>query len=203
MKQYTLNAAEKAFSDKAAELLNQGYQVLPCGMSGHQGEVAKITFTKNNRFFVLYLKERKWSFNTIPSCKLIFAEAENGYEPGHGTGHALWIDRATIIETTTFYELGDNYSNRWTADKEFAEACRQKSRARAEARSVSSKGPFHDTNAWKKAAWKILKKAPGCKTGIPLKKVNGIYFDYSHGRTKVVIEVNGEPTVRKALYISK
>lgn len=202
MKQYTLNAAEKAFSDKAAELLNQGYQVLPCGMSDLQGEVAKITFTKNNRFFVLYLKSGKWGRNTIPQCKLIFAEAEKGYVPGHGMDNAFWIGNATVIETTTFYELGKAYSNHWTTDKEFAEACRQKSLARAEARSVSPDGPVHDTDAWKKAAWKILKKTPGYKTNA-LKDVRKVYLSTWSGRTRLVVEVAGKPPMRKSLYLPK
>ena len=41
MKRYTLNAAEKAFSDKAAELLNQGYQVLPCAGASQNNLVQK------------------------------------------------------------------------------------------------------------------------------------------------------------------
>lgn len=197
MKRYTLNAAEKAFSDKAAELLNQGYQVLPCAMSGHQGEIAKITFTKDNRFFVLFLTSREWSFKTHPNCKLIFAEAPADYAPGHGFGNTMWIDHATPIETVTFYELGEAHSNCWTTDKEFAEACRRKHFARAKAQSTQSE-THHDTDEWKKAAWKILKKTPGYKT-TAFKDIIQVYLSHWGTDTELVIEVNHKPTMRKSL----
>lgn len=198
MKRYTLNITEKAFSDKTAELLNQGYQVLPCAMSGHQGEVAKITFTKDNRYFVLFLTSRQWGFKTMPHCDLIFAEAPADYVPGHGMGNTLWIDHSTPIETITFYELGESYSNHWTTDKEFAEACRQKSRDRHQAKRVTTSTEHHDTDEWKKAAWKVLKKTPGYKT-TALKDVMCVYLSWWGEKTELVIEVAHKPTMRRTL----
>lgn len=198
MKHYTLNAAEKAFSDKTAELLNQGYQVLPCAMSGSQGEVAKITFTKDNRYFVLFLTSRQRGLIGPSHCELIFAVAPADYFPGHGIGNTFWIDRAIPVETITFYELGETHSNYWTADKKFAEACYQKARARAQAKRVDTSTEHHDTDTWKKAAWKVLKKTPGYKT-TSLRDVVCIYLSHWGEKTELVIEVTHKPAMRKTL----
>lgn len=197
MKHYTLNAAEKAFSDKTAELLNQGYQVMPCAMGGHQGEIAKITFTKDNRFFVLFLTSCERSFKTHPNCKLIFAEAPADYTPGYGL-NVLWLDHSTPIETITFYELGEAHSNHWTTDKEFAEACHQKSRERYQAKRETTSTEHHDTDEWKKAAWKVLKNTPGYKT-TALKDVVCVYLSHWGEKTELVIEVANKPTMRRTI----
>lgn len=198
MKHYTLNAAEKAFIDKTAELLNQGYQVLPCAMSGNQGEAAKITFIKDNHYFVLFLTRRQWGFIGPAHCELIFAVAPADYVPSDGIGNPLWIDQAIPVETITFYELSDAHSNYWTADKKFAEACQQKAQARREAKRAATATERHDTDAWKKAAWKVLKKTPGYKT-TALKDVVCVYLDWWGEKTELVIEVAHKPTMRRTL----
>ena len=55
---WTAEELNRIFSDKADELLRKGYTIDLAGMAGHQGEVGKVIFKKNNTFYALVMESK-------------------------------------------------------------------------------------------------------------------------------------------------
>ena len=55
---WTAEELNQIFSDKAAELIRKGYTIDVAAMAGHQGEVGKIIFRKNDCWYALVMESK-------------------------------------------------------------------------------------------------------------------------------------------------
>lgn len=186
-------AITKMFNEKTAELLAQGYSLYLDGMSGHQGEIGKVAFTKNNRYFMLVAHAVKYSSNGPDTCVVEFGEAAEGFRPGD----TFWISDLRNSEKTTFYAMGDSRRCYFTADKAEAEEAYEKKIARRETRCDSNVTLNHSEKAIA-ACFKITRKTNGYKT-MPKKDILGYYVENWNGHITYVIKLAHKNNIRMPL----
>ena len=183
-------AITKMFNEKTAELLAQGYSLYLEGMCGHQGEMGKLTFTKNNRYFMLVAHAVKYSSDVPDTCVVEFGEAAKDFRPGD----TFWISGLRNSEKTTFYAMGDSRRCYFTADKAAAEKAYEKHLSRLENRYNSNRTLNNSAKAIA-ACFKITRKTNGYKT-VSKKDILGYYVENWHGRVTYVIKLNGKNPLR-------
>lgn len=173
-----ITAITKMFNEKTAELLAQGYSLFLEGMTGHQGEIGKVAFTKNNRYFMLVAHAVKYSWSSGPNtCVVEFGEAAEGFRPGD----TFWISELRNSEKTTFYAMGDTSRCYVTADKAAAEEAYKKNLSRYKNRRRSNDRPLNNSEKAIAACFKITRKTNGYKT-MPKKDILGYYVENLKGR---------------------
>ena len=185
-----ITAITKMFNEKTAELLAQGYSIYLEGMCGHQGEIGKLAFTKNNRYFMLVAHAVKYSDNGPDTCVVEFGEAAKDFRPGD----TFWISGLRNSEKTTFYAMGNSRRCYFTADKAEAEEAYQKKIARLETRYNSNKTLNNSAKAIA-ACFKITRKTNGYKT-TPKKDILGYYVENWNGHITYVIKLNSKNPLR-------
>lgn len=185
-----ITAITKMFNEKTAELLSQGYSLYLEGMCGHQGEIGKVAFTKNNRYFMLVAHAVKYYIDGPDTCIVEFGEAAEDFKPGD----TFWISGLRNSEKTTFYAMGDSRHCYFTADKAAAEEAYKKSTSRRENR-YNSKAPLNHSEKAIAACFKITRKTNGYKT-MPKKDILGYYVENWNGRITYVIELANKPNIR-------
>lgn len=183
-------AITKMFNEKTAELLAQGYSLYLEGMCGHQGEIGKVAFTKNNRYFMLVAHAVKYSIDGPDTCIVEFGEAAEDFRPGD----TFWISGLRNSEKTTFYAMGDSRHCYFTADKATAEEAYKKSTCRLENRYNSNRTLNNSAKAIA-ACFKITRKTNGYKT-VAKKDILGYYVENWHGPVTYVIKLNGKNPLR-------
>lgn len=185
-----IDAITKMFNEKTAELLSQGYSLYLDGMCGHQGEIGKVAFTKNNRYFMLVAHAVKYSISGPNTCVVEFGEAAKGFRPGD----TFWISDLRNSEKTTFYAMGDERRCYFTADKAEAEEAYKKTIRRLENRYNSNKTLNNSAKAIA-ACFKITRKTNGYKT-VAKKDILGYYVENWQGQVTYVIKLNGKNPLR-------
>lgn len=189
-----ITAITKMFNEKTAELLNQGYSLFLEGMSGHQGEIGKVAFTKNNRYFMLVAHEVKYSWSSGPNtCVVEFGEAAEGFRPGD----TFWISELRNSEKTTFYAMGDTPRCYFTADKTAAEEAYKKNLSRFKNR-YDYYGPLNNSKKAIDVCFKITRKTNGYKT-MPKKDILGYRRENWSGHTTYVIKLAHKDPIRLPL----
>lgn len=188
-----ITAITKMFNEKTAELLAQGYSLFLEGMSGHQGEMGKVAFTKNNRYFMLVAHRSNYSASGPDTCVVEFGEAAEGFRPGY----TLWISELRNSEKTTFYAMGDTHSCYFTADKAAAEEAYKKNLSRYKNRRSNDR-PLKNSEKAIAACFKITRKTAGYKT-MPKKDILGYYVENWNGNITYVIKLAHKPNIRLAL----
>ena len=183
-------AITKMFNEKTAELLAQGYSLYLDGTCGHQGEIGKLAFTKNNRYFMLVAHAVKYSIDGPDTCIVEFGEAAEGFKPGD----TFWISGLRNSEKTTFYAMGDSRRCYFTADKAAAEEAYEKKTRRLENRYNSNKTLNNSAKAIT-ACFKITRKTNGYKT-VAKKDILGYYVENWQGQVTYVIKLNGKSPLR-------
>lgn len=183
-------AITKMFNEKTAELLAQGYSLYLEGMCGHQGEIGKVAFTKNNRYFMLVAHAVKYFLNGPDTCVVEFGEAAKGFKPGY----TFCISELRNSENTTFYAMGDSSRCYFTADKAAAEKAYEKNRSRLENRYNSNRTMNNSAKAIA-TCFKITRKTNGYKT-VAKKDILGYYVENCQGRVTYVIKLNGKNPLR-------
>ena len=186
-------AITKMFNEKTAELLAQGYSIYLDGMGGHQGEIGKVAFTKNNRYFMLVAHAVKYYTDGPNTCVVEFGEAAKGFRPGD----TFWISDLRNSEKTTFYAMGNSRRCYFTADKAAAEEAYKKNLARLETR-CDSNGALHNSEKAIEACFKITRKTNGYKT-MPKKDILGYYVENWNGRITYVIKLARRPNLRLSI----
>lgn len=186
-------AITKMFDEKTAGLLAQGYSLFLDGVSGPQGEICKVAFTKNNRYFMLVAHAVKYSWNGPNTCVVEFGEAAEGFRPGD----TFRISELRNSEKTTFYAMGNEHSCYFTTDKAAAEEAYKKNRSRFENRCVHY-GPLNNSEKAIDACFKITRKTNGYKT-VPKKDILGYYVENWHGYITYVIKLNRKSNLRLPL----
>ena len=186
-------AITKMFNEKTAELLAQGYSIYLDGMCGHQGEMGKLTFTKNNRYFMLVAHAVKYSSDVPDTWIAELGEAAKDFRPGD----TFWISGLRNSEKTTFYAMGDSRHCYFTADKAAAEEAYEKKIARRETR-YNSNVTLNNSAKAIAACFKITRKTNGYKT-VAKKDILGYYVENCQGRITYVIKLNGKNPLRLPL----
>ena len=186
-------AITKMFNEKTAELLAQGYSLYLDGMCGHQGEIGKVAFTKNNRYFMLVAHAIHQPTIGIATCVVEFGEAAEDFRPGD----TFWISGLRNSEKTTFYAMGDSSHCYFTADKAAAEEAYKKNIRRWENR-CDSNGTLNNSEKAIAACFKITRKTNGYKT-VPKKDILGYYVENWHGYITYVIKLNRKSNLRLPL----
>lgn len=186
-------AITKMFNEKTAELLAQGYSLYLDGMCGHQGEIGKLTFTKNNRYFMLVAHAVKCSIDGPDTCIVEFGEAAEGFRPGD----TFWISDLRNSEKTTFYAMGNSRRCYFTADKAAAEDAYEKKTRRLENRYNSNRTMNNSAKAIAEC-FKITRKTNGYKT-VAKKDILGYYVENCQGNVTYVIKLNGKNPLRLSL----
>ena len=185
-----LTAITKLFNEKTAELLAKGYSIYLEGMCGHQGEIGKLAFTKNNRYFMLVAHAVKYSNDGPDTCIVEFGEAAKDFRPGD----TFWISNLRNSEKTTFYAMGDSRRCYFTTDKAAAEEAYEKKTRRRENRYNSNRTMNNSAKAIA-ACFKITRKTNGYKT-VAKKDILGYYVENWNGHIAYVIKLNGKSPLR-------
>ena len=183
-------AITKMFSEKTAELLAQGYSIYLEGMQGHQGEIGKVAFTKNNRYFMLVAHAVKYSSDGPDTCIVEFGEAAKDFRPGD----TFWISNLRNSEKTTFYAMGDSRRCYFTTDKAAAEEAYEKKTRRLENR-YNFDCPLNNSAKAIAACFKITRKTNGYKT-VAKKDILGYYVENWNGRITYVIKLAHKNNIR-------
>ena len=185
-----ITAITKMFSEKTAELLAHGYSIYLEGMQGHQGEIGKVAFTKNNRYFMLVAHAVKYSSDGPDTCIVEFGEAAKDFRPGD----TFWISNLRNSEKATFYAMGDSRRCYFTADKAAAEEAYEKKTRRLENR-YNSDCPLNHSEKAIAACFKITRKTNGYKT-MPKKDILGYYVENWNGHITYVIKLAHNNNIR-------
>lgn len=186
-------AITKMFNEKTAELLAQGYSLYLDSMCSPQGEIGKVAFTKNNRYFMLVAHAVKYSIDGPATCVVEFGEAAENFRPGS----PFWISDLRNSEKTTFYAMGDDRRCYFTADKAEAEEAYKKNLARLETRCDSNEA-LHNSEKAIAVCFKITRKTNGYKT-MPKKDILGYQVENWYGHITYVIKLAHRPNIRLQL----
>lgn len=122
---------DQVFSDKVSELLRKGYMIHTDSMGGHQGEIAKIHFSKGGKLFILVMDRQSGSWDNKYRDKI---EIRFGAASPKDWG-TIWTDHMITSWSFSVVELSRNYY----VDEETAEAANKLSSERAENRRSTSK----------------------------------------------------------------
>jgi len=110
---WTAEELNKIFSDKTAELIRKGYVVDLAGMAGSQGEVGKIIFKKNNRFYALVMETKSSYTDGIYTDHYViwfghYTEDTSNMRP-LDTWNTLWLNKFEATWTQEFVKITKNY----------------------------------------------------------------------------------------------
>ena len=109
---WTAEELNKIFSDKATELLRKGYTIDLAGMAGHQGEVGKVIFKKNNTFYALVMESKSHCDGRYSDVYTIwfgkYTEDTSNMRP-LDTWNTLWLNKFEASWKQEFVKISDNY----------------------------------------------------------------------------------------------
>ena len=109
---WTADELNQIFSDKVAELLRKGYTIDLGSMSGHQGEIGKVTFKKGNDYYVLVMEDRS-NFNAGKYDRLYTIRfgkyTEEVNQRPLDTWNTMWLEKYDNTWSLEFVRIADNY----------------------------------------------------------------------------------------------
>lgn len=109
---WTAEELNQLFSDKATELLRKGYTIDLAGMSGHQGEVGKIIFKKNNTFYALVMESKCRFDGRYNDVYIIwfgkYTEDTSNMRP-LDSWNTLWLNKFEASWKQEFVKISDSY----------------------------------------------------------------------------------------------
>ncbi len=168
---WTADELNQIFSDKVAELLRKGYTIDLAGMSGHQGEIGKVVFKKNNNYYILIM-ESKTSFTDgkyTDRYTIRFGKYTEEVEAhALNTWTTLWVSKFDTTWSLEFVKVTDNYF----VTEELADEFNKKNKARRDARYCGVIPPV-DTK-YHKILLKLIRKQKGHK-GTKLSDIKSAY----------------------------
>lgn len=189
---WTAEDLNKIFSDKAAELLRKSYIIDTAAMSGHQGEIGKIVFKKNDNYYILIMSSKsdcrmgKYNERYIIRFGKYTEKVENH---GLNTLITLWIEKFDTIWSLEFVKITDNYF----VTEELVYEFNEKHKARCESHYYG--GSTKVDSSFHKALLKMVRKQKGYK-GIKLSdierayRVNPTKWDGTQGRRYYQVIMN-------------
>ena len=115
---------EKEFTAQVARLIAAGYTIAVHPMGGSQGEIAKVCFEKDGKYYALYLTNEFNDDGATPekpgdAVHMIFGSASGDYGAPQSI---MWLKNLFEIERRTFHIIGGyNKKNAFiTEDKDAA-----------------------------------------------------------------------------------
>lgn len=168
---WTAEDLNKIFSDKTAELLRKGYIIDAAAMNGHQGEISKIIFKKNNDYYILVMSSKTdWSMGKYNEHYIIRFGKYTEKVENHGlnTCTTLWIEKFDTIWSLEFVKITDNYF----VTEELADKFNEKQKVRWESHYYG--GRTEVDSKFHKALLKMVRKQKGYK-GIKLSDIERAY----------------------------
>lgn len=109
---WTAEELNQLFSDKTAELIRKGYTIDLAGMSGHQGEIGKVIFKKNNTFYALVMESKSRCDGRYSDVYTIwfgkYTEDTSNMRP-LDTWNTLWLNKFEASWKQEFVKISNNY----------------------------------------------------------------------------------------------
>ena len=110
---WTAEELNQLFSDKATELLRKGYTIDLAGMAGHQGEVGKVIFKKNNTFYALVMETKSSFADGRYSDRYMiwfgkYTEDTSNMRP-LDTWNTLWLNKFEATWKQEFVKISNDY----------------------------------------------------------------------------------------------
>lgn len=109
---WTAEELNQLFSDKTAELIRKGYTIDLAGMAGHQGEIGKVIFKKNNTFYALVMESKSRCDGRYSDVYTIwfgkYTEDTSNMRP-LDTWNTLWLNKFEASWKQEFVKITDNY----------------------------------------------------------------------------------------------
>lgn len=179
---WTRDDLDKVFSDKTAELLRKGYTIYTAAMGGHQGEIAKMIFQRNDKIYILKMED-KHEFNMRGLYNYILTISFGEY-----TGDprlTIWIDRMDTTWSMSVVKI----TNNWFVTEELAKAANKIWMDRCKNRDTSAR---HDLSIerYGKLVIKLVNKTKGNK-GKKVSDLSQILKDNTCGIWTVIL-TNGD-----------
>lgn len=109
---WTAEELNQLFSDKTAELLRKGYTIDLAGMAGHQGEVGKVIFKKNNTFYALVMESKSRCDGRYSDVYTIWFgkyTEDTSNMRSLDTWNTLWLNKFEASWKQEFVKITDNY----------------------------------------------------------------------------------------------
>lgn len=109
---WTAEELNQLFSDKTAELIRKGYTIDLAGMAGHQGEVGKVIFKKNNIFYALVMESKSRCDGKYSDVYTIwfgkYTEDTSNMRP-LDTWNTLWLNKFEASWKQEFVKISNSY----------------------------------------------------------------------------------------------
>lgn len=109
---WTAEELNQLFSDKTAELIRKGYNIDLVGMAGHQGEIGKVIFKKNNTFYALVMESKSRCNGRYSDVYTIwfgkYTEDTSNMRP-LDSWNTLWLNKFEASWKQEFVKISDNY----------------------------------------------------------------------------------------------
>lgn len=109
---WTAEELNQLFSDKTAELIRKGYTIDLAGMAGHQGEIGKVIFKKNNTFYALVMESKSRCDGRYSDVYTIwfgkYTEDTSNMRP-LDTWNTLWLNKFEASWKQEFVKISNNY----------------------------------------------------------------------------------------------
>lgn len=159
---------ERMYTQKVAELLNQGWRVHASTMPGHQGEIAHIDLTDGSEIHrVLLQRELAWSHldDGFHGDRITITVGRNTEEVWPGWDSTIWNQRLEVLSQIEMAEIQTpdrRHPDGWYTDFEEAVRISKIRHARREAQWLADAKELGD--AYKSIALRWLRKQPKMKT---------------------------------------
>lgn len=159
---------ERMYTQKVAELLNQGWRVHASTMPGHQGEIAHIDLTDGSEIHrVLLQRELAWSHldDGFHGDRITITVGRNTGEVWPGWDSTIWNQRLEVLSQIEMAEIQTpdrRHPDGWYTDFEEAVRISKIRHARREAQRLADAKELGD--AYKSIALRWLRKQPKMKT---------------------------------------
>ena len=179
---WTKAELNKLFSDKVAELLRKGYIIDIDHMSGSQGEIAKVIFTKNNAHYQLIM-ESKNKYTCYYGKSVVISFGKYNEDESTVYPHSiLWISHFDTTWSMTVIKITENYY----VTEELAQAFRAKKKSRMKAK-YSAKSNTVDLNRYGKVLLACVRKQKGYKSLKLADILSASYFTEYDWHTNAII----------------
>lgn len=159
---------ERMYTEKVAELLNQGWRVHASTMPGHQGEIAHIDLTDGNEIRrVLLERELAWSHldDGFHGDRITITVGMNTEQVWPGWDSTIWNQRLEVLSQIEMAEIQTpdrRHPDGWYTDFDEAVRISKIRHARREAQRLADAKELGD--AYKSIALRWLRKQPKMKT---------------------------------------
>lgn len=159
---------ERMYTQKVAELLNQGWRVHASTMPGHQGEIAHIDLTDGNEIRrVLLERELAWSHldDGFHGDRITITVGRNTEQVWPGWDSTIWNQRLEVLSQIEMAEIQTpdrRHPDGWFTDFDEAVRISKIRHARREVQQLADAKELGD--AYKSIALRWLRKQPKMKT---------------------------------------